>query len=223
MDGHHGYGGYGERDDAQRNFWIALAVGAVAGALLVGYQQRQSHHRRLEHRPPDSAPGRTARQSRFGGYAVTGRTVTIAKPRSEVYAFWRDFSNLPMIMDNIEAVAPTGPDTYRWAITGPAGRSIAVETRVIDDRRDEQIAWRSVEGSDIDTEGKVTFRDAPGGRGTQVEAIVAYKPPAGELGRWIAKLFQHEPSIQARRELKRLKMLLETGEIATSQINKNAA
>jgi uncharacterized membrane protein len=79
-----------------------------------------------------------------------------------------------------------------------------------------------VEGSQIDTEGKVLFRDAPGDRGTEVEAIVAYKPPAGELGRWIAKLFQREPAVQGRRELKRLKMLLETGEIATAQNRKSS-
>ncbi len=60
------------------------------------------------------------------------------------------------------------------------------------------------------------FRDAPGGRGTIVTAIVAYKPPMGLLGQTVAKLFQAEPSVQARRDLKRLKMLLETGEIATN-------
>ena len=69
----------------------------------------------------------------------------------------------------------------------------------------------------------MTFRDAPGGRGTEVEAIIAYVPPAGELGRWVAKLFQAEPAIQGRRELKRFKMLMETGEIATSATRKPAA
>ena len=55
-----------------------------------------------------------------------------------------------------------------------------------------------------------------------VEAVVAYRPPMGELGRIVAKLFQAEPAIQARRDLKRLKMLLETGEIATNR-NRNDA
>ena len=68
----------------------------------------------------------------------------------------------------------------------------------------------------------MAFRDAPGGRGTEVEAIVAYVPPAGDLGRWVAKAFQAEPQAQGRRELKRLKMLLETGEIATNAMRKSA-
>ena len=204
------------------NLWIALGVGALLGAAGAAYWAQSQHRDRL-HRPGDSAPGHSARQRRFGRYAVTGRTVTIDRPRSDIYAFWRDFSNLPRFMENVEAVTSTGADTNRWSITGPAGRTITVETRVIDDRKDEQIAWRSTKDSDIDTEGKVMFRDAPGGRGTEVEAIVAYKPPAGELGRWIATLFQREPAVQARRELKRLKMLLETGEVATSQMTKSAA
>jgi uncharacterized membrane protein len=78
------------------------------------------------------------------------------------------------------------------------------------------IAWRSVEGSDIDTEGRVQFRDAPGDRGTEVELVIAYQPPFGRAGQAIAKLLQREPAIQARRDLRRFKMLMETGEIANS-------
>ncbi|MGR3321507.1 MAG: SRPBCC family protein, partial [Pseudooceanicola sp.] len=76
---------------------------------------------------------------------------------------------------------------------------------------------RSGEGAEIDTEGKVMFRDAPGDRSTEVEAIVAYDPPAGEAGRLIAKLFQREPRVQGRREMKRFKMFMETGEVATAR------
>ena len=40
-------------------------------------------------------------------------------------------------------------------------------------------------------------------------------PPAGIIGKVIAKMFQREPAIQARRDLRRFKQLMETGEIAT--------
>jgi len=210
-----------ERRNDNRNTWIAVGIGALIGvAGLAWWQSRQDDG---DDRFPDNAPGRAARQIRFGDYAVTGRTVTINKPRSEVYAFWRDFSNLPAFMENVEAVSPTGEDTNRWSIAGPMGRSIDLETRIVEDRKDELIAWSATENADIETHGKVMFRDAPGGRGTEVEAIIAYVPPMGELGRWVATLFQKEPAIQGRRELKRLKMLLETGEIATSRINRTAA
>ena len=194
--------------------WLALGVGALAGAVGLAYL---STPQRSTHRPADAAPGRTARRRRFGGKAVVGRTVTIDQPRSAVHAFWRDFANLPRFMENVEAVEKAGADTWRWRLSAPAGRSVEVVTRITTDRPGEEIAWRSVEGSQIDASGKIHFRDAPGGRGTEVEALIAYVPPGGEAGRWLATAFGKEPAIQGRRELKRLKMLLETGEIATSE------
>lgn len=213
---------YGRRRETN---WVALGaaaalIGAVGAAYF--YQPRLPVPRQRPVRPSDSAPGRTAKRRRFGRYAVVGRTVTIDRPRKELYAFWRDFQNLPKFMENVESVSPTGADESRWTIAGPGGHHVSLRTRIVEDKPDEEIAWRSVEGSEIDTEGKVRFRDAPGGRGTQVEAIVAYAAPYGELGRWIATLFQREPAIQGRRELKRFKMLMETGEIATSRNHKSA-
>ena len=161
---------------------------------------------------------RTARNV-SGDHALTGRTVTINKPRRELYAFWRDFTNLASFMENVRAVTAQD-DLTRWTIAGPAGRDVTIESRIVEDREGEIIAWRSTNASDIDSEGHVAFRDAPGGRGTEVEAVISYVPPAGEIGRWIAKLFQAEPAIQGRRELKRFKMLMETGEIATNSNQK---
>jgi uncharacterized membrane protein len=49
-----------------------------------------------------------------------------------------------------------------------------------------------------------------------VRATFSYDPPAGVLGEWIAKLFQREPNVQARDDLRRLKQFLETGEVTSS-------
>jgi uncharacterized membrane protein len=192
-------------------------VGAAAAVLVAGVSVAGAlaASRRDKH-PPDDAPGRTARRGEFGGYEVVGHAVTINRPRHELYVFWRDFQNLQTFMENVERVQSTGQDSAVWTIKAPAGQTVDIETRVIEDRPDELIAWRSVEGSDIDTEGRVRFRDA-GRRGTIVEAIIAYKPPAGAVGKWIAKLFQREPNIQGRQELKRFKMLMETGEVAIAK------
>ena len=55
--------------------------------------------------------------------------------------------------------------------------------------------------------------DAPPGRGTYVRLLIRYKPPAGALGRAVAKVMQREPNVQARRDLRRFKQLMETGEV----------
>ncbi|MBP1804802.1 SRPBCC family protein [Rubellimicrobium aerolatum] len=196
-----------------------LGLGALVGLAAYAYlgpSASQSKRRADAPRLTDDAPGRTARQARFGDYAVTGRSVTIDRPREEIYAFWRDFANLPRFMENIVEAGEPEPGLSTWTIRAPLGQTVKVRSRIVNDRAGEQIAWRSTPDSQIETEGKVMFRDAPGGRGTIVETVIAYKPPMGALGQAVAKLFSAEPSVQARRDLKRLKMLLEAGEIATN-------
>ena len=200
-----------------------LGVGALAGASAYALYAARRDHDGLSYRPADSAPGRSAKQARFGDYAVVGRTVTIDRPRNELYRHWRDFSNLSSFMENVNSVEAIdeAAGKFRWMIAGPVGADVRVETEIVSDKPGDEIAWRSLKTSQIDTEGKVSFRDAPGNRGTEVEAIIAYNPPAGELGRWIAKLFQAEPALQGRRDLKRFKMLMEAGEIATAANRKS--
>jgi uncharacterized membrane protein len=191
---------------------IAVPLALAGAAVAAYYLARQS---RPEH-PPDSAPGRTARQGWFGDYKVAGRSVTIAAPRHELFARWTSASELARFMANVRSVEE-GPDgTWRWIVAGPAGTEVTLVTRIVESRKGEFLAWRSVEGSEIEAEGKVFFRDAPAGRGSIVEAIIAYQPPGGTVGHWIAKGFRADPRLQGRHELKRLKMLVETGEIATS-------
>ena len=189
---------------------LGLAIGSIAfGAFLS--QRRQGGD--------DDAPFYT-RKSPDRENAVLGRTVTIRKPRSELYAHWRDFGNLPRFMENVETIRSEG-DHRVWVIKAPAGQTVEVKTEITEDVENRRIGWRSVEGSDIQTSGNVEFADAPGDRGTRVSLVMAYDPPAGELGRAIAKLFQREPQVQARHDLKRFKALMETGEISTSAHRKD--
>jgi uncharacterized membrane protein len=196
---------------------MTVGLGALAGlaaySMLVPAQDRHRGERAQRH--ADDAPGRSAKKARFGDMAVTGRSVTINRAKDEVFAFCRDFANLPRYMENIEAVTE-GEGTQSWTIRAPLGRSVKVVTRIVNEREGEQFAWRTTDESQIEGEGKIMLRDAPGGRGTIVTSIVAYKPPLGAVGQAVAKLFQAEPQVQTRRDLKRLKMLLETGEVATN-------
>ncbi|MDP9414460.1 MAG: cyclase, partial [Pseudomonadota bacterium] len=74
----------------------------------------------------------------------------------------------------------------------------------------------SEEGADVRNSGRIDFLDAGPGRGTMVRATISYDPPAGAIGRAVAKVLQREPNVQARRDLRRFKQLMETGEITTS-------
>jgi uncharacterized membrane protein len=168
----------------------------------------------------DDAPKRARRDDKEDELAFVGRSVLINSPREDLFAYWRNFQNLANFMENVESVSLVGPNRSRWTIRAPAGQTVELETEIVDVVENERIAWRSTKQSQIETEGQVTFTEAPGGRGTVVTADIAYKPPAGDLGRLVAKLFAAEPNIQARHELKRFKMLMETGEIATSRYHR---
>ncbi|HEV7659303.1 MAG TPA: SRPBCC family protein [Allosphingosinicella sp.] len=172
----------------------------------------------------DDAPATAARDSdrqseaagREGEDAVIGRTITINRPRDEIYAFWRDFSNLAAVMENVERIDTLDARRSHWVVKAPAGKTVEWESVVTDDEPGRLIAWQSVEGADIASSGRVEFLNAAPGRGTMVRATFAYDPPAGGLGEWIAKIFQREPNVQARRDLRRLKQFLETGEVTSS-------
>ena len=149
-------------------------------------------------------------------YELIGRTVTINRSPEELYAFWRNFANLACFMENIQSVTVVDATRSHWVVSAPAGKSVEWDSIIEEDVPNERISWRSTEGSGIQHGGRVEFRPAHGGRGTEVSAVIAYDPPAGALGKVIAKLFQKEPRIQARRDLRRFKQLMETGEIATA-------
>ena len=147
---------------------------------------------------------------------LLGKTVTIGRPRDQLYQEWRDFTRFPRFMENVERVEKIDAKRSRWTIKAPGGASVELVTKITEDKAGEVIAWESEPDSSIKTEGRVEFLDAGPGRGTMVRLVIRYDPPAGIVGKGIAKLLQREPHIQARRDLRRFKSLMETGEIATN-------
>ena len=153
------------------------------------------------------------------GGSVVGKSVTINKPSAELFAFFRDFANLPHFMENVVSIDVRDRQLSHWKVKAPAGQTVEWDARVTDEADGRFIAWKSEPGADVENSGRIEFRDA-GARGSVVTLNLVYDPPAGLVGKLIAKLFQREPAIQARHDLRRFKQLMETGEIATPAINK---
>ena len=149
--------------------------------------------------------------------ALVRRTVSINRPREELYAFWRNFANLALFMENIEAVLVLDERHSHWSVLGQGDRRVEWDSVVTEDEPNTLIAWTSAEGADVHNSGRIEFRDSTNGRGTVVTATIIYDPPGGAAGKALAKLLQREPTIQARRDLRRFKQFMETGEIATTQ------
>jgi len=157
----------------------------------------------------------TAEGQAHQGFDVE-KTVTINRPVAEVYSFWRDFSNLPRFMKHLESVTVQGDRRSHWVATGPAGVNVEWDAEITDEQPNELIAWRSTEGADVSNAGTVRFSEAPGNRGTEVHVSMNYSPPAGVLGAAVAKLFGEEPNQQVEGDLRRLRSVLEAGEVPTT-------
>lgn len=149
------------------------------------------------------------------GDSLSGKTVTINRPRQALYDYWRALENLPTFMENVERVEALGEGRYHWIVKAPVGKTVEWIAAITEDKPGAVIGWASEPGADVPNSGRIDFRDAPGRRGTWVTATILYDPPGGIIGKVVAKLFQREPAIQARRDLRRFKQLMETGEIAT--------
>ena len=190
-----------------------LAVAAAGAAFILGRKFQSSDDDELiSDAPPHVLRGK-AREQVEGDQELVGRTVTVGRPRQEIYDAWRDFTQFPNFMDNVEQVQDLGGGRSRWLIKGPAGKDVELVTKLMDDRPGERLAWESEPESEIETAGILELTDAPGNRGTYVRLLMSYDPPGGAIGRGIAKLLQREPSLQARRDLRRFKQLMETGEV----------
>jgi uncharacterized membrane protein len=146
------------------------------------------------------------------------KTVTISnKSPEELYQFWRNFENLPHFMKHLKHVSVINNTRSHWIASAPMGGSVEWDAEIINDQENRLIAWASVEGADIDNSGFVRFQRAPQGRGTEVKVVIEYNPPGGVVGDAIAKLFGEEPQQQIGDELRRFKMLMEAGEMATTE------
>lgn len=145
------------------------------------------------------------------------KAVTIDKPAAELYSFWRHFENLPRFTKHLKDVKIISDKRSHWVTHGLLDKTVEWDAEITDDRPNELIAWKSVANADIDNAGSVEFKPAPGNRGTEVKVVTVYSPPAGAIGDAIAKLLGANPKQQIGDDLARFKMLMETGEIATTE------
>ena len=89
---------------------------------------------------------------------LVDEAVTINRPASELYSFWRRFSDLPRFMDHLVSVTCSRDLRFsHWVAKAPGGRTVEWDARVINDIPDELIAWRTIGKADVVSAGSVRF------------------------------------------------------------------
>jgi uncharacterized membrane protein len=139
--------------------------------------------------------------------------IRLEVPLDVVYGFWRRLENLPCFMAHLKEVTDLGDGRSHWVAEGPLNASIAWDAEIINEIEDKVIGWRSIPGSDIVTAGSVRFAPARQGRTTQVSVHLQYAAAGGRAARLLALVFGRDPAQMIREDLRRVKRLLETGEI----------
>ncbi len=110
-------------------------------------------------------------------------SVTINKPRQEVYEFWRQLDNLPKFMNHLQSVEVIDSKRSHWVLKLPVDvAKVSWDAEIVNDEAGYAIGWSSLPGSTIDNAGKVRFKDAEDGEGTIVDVVISYTPPAGGVG-----------------------------------------
>jgi len=196
---------YGLSRRTMPGLWLAAVATPLVYRGLIGEWPRLANGR-------SRGDTRTALAGRRGIHVR--ESIRLEKPLAEVYHFWRRLENLPSFMSYLESVTELGDGRSHWVARGPAGLKVEWDAVIINEVENRVIAWQSVPGSTVVTAGSVNFRPVRGGRSTEVAVHLQYAPPLGRAGALVATIAGREPSQTIREDLRRVKQLLEAGEIA---------
>ena len=192
-----------------------LAVAALGGLL---FQRGATGHCHVYQAlgVNTAGTGEDTRQA-LGGSSGThvDETIVINRPVGELYRFWRSLENLPRFMHHLESVERVTDTLSRWRAHGPAGTSVEWNAEIINEVPDKLIGWRSIEGSDVVSAGSVNFEGSS--RGTRLRVRMQYSPPGGKVGAAVARLMGSDAATEIRDDLRRLKQMLEAGELSTNE------
>jgi uncharacterized membrane protein len=213
----------------KRRGWSGLSLAALGAELI--RRGASGHCRVYGALGMSTATGGTRIEPRAPGEIVSDaatvdarkaikieRSITIARPRAELFAIWRNFDRLPEFIPDLESVTTLGGGRSHWVARVPGGKRVEWDSEVINELPGELIAWKTVGEPDVAHAGSVHFTDSPGGRGTEMRIVLDYEPPGGKLGALLAaftRLFGQAPDSKIQEDLRRFKMTVEAGDVST--------
>ncbi|AWK86702.1 SRPBCC family protein [Azospirillum thermophilum] len=206
---------------ARRGSWAGAALMALGGGLFLAGAAGVPVARALReglgeaHLPDGLRSGVAGLLPVAEEPTTTQAVVTIAAPPETIFRFWRNVANLPRLMSHLERVDVLSEKDSRWIARGPGGVELCWTSTLDKVEENALITWHTLEGAELPHRGSFMLAPAPGGRGTEVRLTLVYRPPAGAGGRAVSRLFGSAPEQQSREALRRLKRLIETGELPT--------
>jgi uncharacterized membrane protein len=157
--------------------------------------------------------------------AVNIRTsLTVNKPKDEVYAFWRKLENLPLFMKHLASVTEIDSKHSHWEASLPGNiAKIKWNAEIVKEEEGYMIGWQSISNSMVNNAGKVVFNEAQDGQGTELDVVISYHPPAGEIGSGVAKLLNGYFEKMVRQDVMNFKDYIETKNTSRSAMSSPTA
>jgi uncharacterized membrane protein len=151
--------------------------------------------------------------------------VVVARPRHELYAFWRDFTNAPKFMAHVDGVTEVDSLSSMWIVRNDAGNATQWEMLVTDEEADRLIAWSTSGNTPVSYSGRIEFQDA-GSAATEVTATLRHIEHSGLVETLIEAVAgsqeTKEPPLQSLADLTRFKEYME-GRAADQEFNRDAS
>jgi uncharacterized membrane protein len=108
-------------------------------------------------------------------------------------------------------------DTHmRWTCLAPNGKTFTSEAEIVDEEPDKKLVFRVSQDNRHEQIVILTLARAPGNRGTNVTLAMHGHLIGGAAGAAVATLFGESPDQRLMGDLRRLKQVLETGEVVHS-------
>lgn len=144
------------------------------------------------------------------------RAITISQPQEKVYEFWTKPENLQKIFPRIESITPLADNQWQWKVNPVGSYKLDWDTEPIVSEPPNLMSWKSVRESPLEQAGSVTFKPAPGGKGTEVQLTVSWLAK-GPISAMALPFLGKGSAWHASETLRRAKQLLETGELTTAE------
>ncbi len=204
--------------------FAGLKMRSLPGLLLAGVGAAVAHRGWSGHCFAYAAMNKDGRgeptppEAYFERGIHVAENVTIDRSPEDLYRFWRKLENLPRVMSHLREVKPLDGNRSHWVAQAPAGLSIAWDAEIINDEKNELIAWRSLPGAVVDNAGSVRFAPTADGKSTELKVTIDYIAPGGRFLSTVARLFGQSPDQEVRADLARFKQIME----AAAEIGRSA-
>ena len=96
------------------------------------------------------------------------------------------------------------------------GRVLKSQIEITDEKEGDYIAWSSLPDG-FEHRGVLHVHTAPGNRGSELSIAMEFRIPGGAVARALASFLGADPEQAVREGLRRIKQLLEAGEVPTTE------